>query len=170
VCKNAGFTLIELFIIIALMTILAAIAIPNFTIWVSNYRLKNASFDIRSAMQAARVAAVKERNYVVVSFDVANNSYIAFVDNGAGTGGTRGNQVRDGDEKIIKTGNMPSGVDLYEAAFSTGSRTQFNSRGYPTLMGHVYIKNDKSKYHSVVLSKAGHSRIEKSSDGVNWSR
>lgn len=165
--SSKGFTIIEMMIVIAIIGILAAIAIPNFISWLPNYRLGSAARDVLSTMQLARLRAVRENANVVISFDTGNDSYRAFVDNGEG-GGTRNNEIRDGTEKIIKNGQMPAGVDLYNASFG-GPTTRFNSMGLPSgFLGSVSMKNDQNRYRRITVSSAGNSRIQKSTDGINW--
>lgn len=160
--RNAGFTLIELFITMAMIGIMAAIAVPSFMNWLSNYRLKAASHDIRSLLQTAKVKAIKENSNIVILFKIDNNTYKAFVDNRQGSDPWS----QDNGEKTIKEGKMPEGINLYEASFdNVGAQTLFNSRGFPRyrnqrLMGHVYMRNDQNKIAKVFLSAAGNIRIE----------
>lgn len=158
--KDSGFTLIELFIIVSLISIMTAIIVPNFMQWVSNYRLKNASFEMRSLMQVAKLAAVKEKSYAVISFDVENNSYKSFLDNGE----SEDTQwTWEEGEKIIREGTMPDGIDLYEASFSGGvPYLRFNSRGFPNGWGgHVYMRNDQNRVVEITLSMMGNINVKR---------
>jgi type IV fimbrial biogenesis protein FimT len=59
-----GFTLIELMVTISLAAILAVIAVPSFQQFTLNQRLKNAAYDVVSALTLARSEAIT-RNAVV---------------------------------------------------------------------------------------------------------
>ena len=53
-----GFTLIELMVTIAVAAILASLAAPSFRQFIASQRIKNASFDVVSALSLARSEAV----------------------------------------------------------------------------------------------------------------
>ena len=167
--KNAGFTLIELVITIAIIAILAGIAIPNYFSWRRNAQMRAAAEELLSAVQVTKLRAVKERTNCVVLFDDANDSYVAFVDNGAG-GGVANNEVRDGTEAIIKRGVLPSTVKMYAASFSGGvPRLRFGGNGLPNRFGSVRLRNsDLTIYRMVSISVTGFTKIRTSTDGVNW--
>lgn len=66
--KHAGFTLIELMIVIALFVILASFAAPSYKRMIQNNKIRNAAESIQGGIQLARAEAVK-RN-ASVQFDL----------------------------------------------------------------------------------------------------
>lgn len=62
--NQRGFTLTEIMMVIAILGILTAFALPSFRQYVANQRVKSASFDLISTLSFARSEAVK-RNATV---------------------------------------------------------------------------------------------------------
>jgi type IV fimbrial biogenesis protein FimT len=94
--KQSGFTLIELIIIIAVMGIFAAIAIPNFLSYMPRHRLNGAARQVMGDLMAARMKAVKLNHSVKVFF--YSNQYKICDDadnNGTVTDGEGDVQLRD---------------------------------------------------------------------------
>ncbi|UCJ16992.1 GspH/FimT family pseudopilin [Pseudomonas sp. MM211] len=59
-----GFTLIELMIVIVLVGIFAAIAIPNFTQFINKNRTQSLNSELLALLQYARTTAVEQRTFI----------------------------------------------------------------------------------------------------------
>jgi len=172
--KQAGFTLVEVMVTVAIVGILAAIAIPNYISWLPEKRLRASARDLYSDLQKAKLTAIKRNSNVAVSFTVAScgsplppssipspaGSYVVFVDDGQG-GGTADNNIRDGAEHIIVTRDMLPGVALCSATFGSTSppAASFRSRGLPKNPGNVSLYNTKNNI-TVTLTNAGLIRLQ----------
>ena len=167
--QPGGFTAVEVLIVIAILMAMAAVAIPNFSGWASNQRLKSAARDLVTHFQYARLEAVKRSSNIALNFypDVGNSpgSYIIFVDDGAGTGGNAGNRLRDGTEETLKYVVMPGDVNLDKTTFAENA-AGYNSRGFPVDSsftddeGLVVVSNDQRCYEVKCKKTSGGLKLE----------
>jgi prepilin-type N-terminal cleavage/methylation domain-containing protein len=72
--KRAGFTLLEVIIVIAIVGILATVAIPNFMGWTPRYKLKAAVLELTASLQYARMRAIKQDQNCTVTFNAATGT------------------------------------------------------------------------------------------------
>ena len=181
--KQSGFTMIEVVVVMALIGIVAAVAIPTFTVWMPNYRLRAATNDLYANMQLAKSGAVRDRNTWAVRFDTTNNSYQILSDDGESDAEVT--DWWDGDEVVEKTvvlSDYRSGV-----AFGHGNATDdvpgngsapaddvtygsyvvvFNMRGTGNA-GYVYLENKKNNTFAVGSLSSGAVRMRRWS-GSAW--
>ena len=84
--RKNGFTILELIVIIAILAVLLLIAIPGFSRWLPNYRLRAATRDLFSNFQHAKLTAIKRHRTCAITFnqDVGGTiyDYVAYVDTG----------------------------------------------------------------------------------------
>ena len=150
--KHSGFTLIELMTIIGLIAILFTIAIPNYIGWLPKYRLGSAARDLLSAMQHARLTAVKKNVDVQVKFYPDQDNYRVFTD-------YNGDKDQDANEPTIKSGNMPGGVYLKETNFDNNT-FHFDGRGLASGSGGtISLENRLKKQTLIRVNRTGNSRI-----------
>jgi Tfp pilus assembly protein FimT len=148
--KNDGFSLHELMVIIGILAIVCAIAMPNLIGWLPKYRMSSAARELLGAMEFARLTAVRQNAEVVVSFNYANETYQATV------GGV-----------ALRSWKMPAGADLKQpSAQALGASVRFNNQGMPVdgsgnaVSGKVAI-GGAGPDKVVGLSAGGSIRIEK---------
>jgi len=95
--REAGFSFAELMVVIALIGILSAIALPGLLGNLPEKRLKNAARNLYSDMQRARLQAVKENNSVTVTFNTDAKTYSYPVKEGGATTTRTRNLIEYGD-------------------------------------------------------------------------
>ncbi|MFV8784170.1 GspH/FimT family pseudopilin [Microbulbifer sp. SA54] len=85
--RSAGFTLVELMVVMAILAIVISIGVPSFNTLIKNNRLSAASNDIAGALQFARAEAVRRGRTVQVQAlanDIANGLQVWFDENSDG--------------------------------------------------------------------------------------
>lgn len=140
---DSGVTLIELIIVLAMISILSAVAAPSIGKWLPSYRLKSAARDIRSNLQKARILAIKENVQIDVIFDDSATPGYYYFD-------TQQNDTWDSGEYRVNFSNYGSGVDFGDGnaisswsgtALTQADKISFGARGTASPFGSVYIEN-----------------------------
>lgn len=149
--RNAsGFTLMELMIAVAVISILAAVAIPNYISWLPKRYLQSSAVDVQHAIHLAKSTAIRESRDVVLAFDPANENYLAFVD-------TDEDGSQDADERTIRNRPMSPGIDLQGTDF--GDTLTFNSQGLADGSGDITLINGRGETRTINVTITGISRI-----------
>lgn len=124
---QTGFSLLELMIILVIIGIAAAIAVPNFQRWQHNKRLRGAARTIYSALQEARLGTVRDGTTWAVWFDTANNRFYVFSDPGATTG--PGGTALPADWLTIGDNLGPNGSNPVQPIYLAGKNLDTNGNG-----------------------------------------
>ncbi len=154
---RAGFTLLELIVVIAIIAIIAGIGIPNLITWRNNVKIKGAINNLRGDMELAKMKAIRENAYVVVQF--ASDEYTIFVDDGEG-GATAGDWSRTGGELLVVNRQLAGvTIDLGSTTFNS-NRTRFDGRGLPGNLGTVVITDSIGNQRQISLSLVGRLNVQ----------
>ena len=193
--NDRGFTLVELLIAVSVLAILVSFALPNIGEWMSRYRVRSSARRIASNMQFARIKSITENNDYIVCFETASDLYTIIDDNdGDGVDGVDCANS-SGDDIIVKTVNLPTGVvfgyssgakktphscssggacaTLSDSVSFSGDDVNFNPDGSAE-NGYVYVKNELDETHAVGVPNAatGNVQVWRLSPGTNsnWGR
>jgi prepilin-type N-terminal cleavage/methylation domain-containing protein len=74
--RAQGFSLIELLVVVAIMLVVAAMAIPNVMRGLDDIRLRSGMRDVIGILQQARQQAIKDNTYYTMGLGGANNNLI----------------------------------------------------------------------------------------------
>ncbi len=97
-------SLLEMVVVIAIILIVAAVAVPNMLSAISNSRLHTAAANVAGILQAGRMQAVRDNRFYTLRNAVVNGTNAVFVDsvgNGAPGGGS-GNGNWDQGETLVQ--------------------------------------------------------------------
>lgn len=180
--RDRGFTLIELMVVVALIAIMSAIAVPSFVTFISNYRATAAINDFLQGITLTRIEALKRGRKVLMLPNASNGTpgvagnwiygWTIFVDN-------NGNQVYDAvaDETIFQHSVLPASISTAGAAGGTAftdgtgkTYVQFDGTGYfrllsgaPITTGVGIVMTDNAKLPATVktlcIGNIGRARI-----------
>lgn len=143
--KDKGFTLVEMMVVIAIVGIVSAIAIPNMFSFTAGMRLRSASRDLYSNYQQARIKAIRHNTRWAIRFTAsgyqvencgADNSCTVVTDN-----------------TIIKTVNISNEYPGVSITNITNVVVEFNSEGFSTA-GTTTLANSKGS-SSVTVALTG---------------
>lgn len=177
---KAGFSLVEIMVVLGLLSILAAIAVPNFIDWLPKYRLKSATRDLYSNMQKARIGAIKSNKDWALVFDNNENKYYLCSDKGDDSWSETGDNTV---EEVINLAGYQSGVQYGhgkapssptgdpfpddEISYTTPDNVAvFNPTGTGS-SGYVYLENEENTTYAVGSLSSGVIRLLLW-DGSEW--
>ncbi len=127
-----GFTLIELMVVIALIAILTAIAIPSYQTFMVRSRLKGAARQVMSDLMNARMMAVSLNQNVKVHIEGDGHTYQIWSD--ANNDGTVASNEGVNISKDLHQ-------DYHDVALSKTNDPIFNPRGAASQFGTVTVTN-----------------------------
>ncbi len=158
--NKKGFTLVEMMVTIAIIAILSTIAVVNYISHRNNQQVIRASRSVYSALQSAKMLAIRDNASVCVLFTAGEGSsggFQVFEDK-------NGNNALDAGEER-SDGQMPPGVTLSDAGFSGDTQATFSSMGMPRQpggaldFGSVEVSNSV-RCSEIVVNSSGTIRID----------
>jgi prepilin-type N-terminal cleavage/methylation domain-containing protein len=150
ICIPTGFSLVELLIVIALISIVSAFAVPTWQRYAAKTDLKTAAREVMADLSNTKQRAVEENLDVYrLTFNVAGNSYVLSRTD-TGTVWTK-SMASFGNGISIDSGNPPN--------FSGGSTVSFKKRG--TLSpGNMTLRNGLGSTATITVNITGRTYVQ----------
>lgn len=148
ILKKKGFTLVELTIVVAVMAILSAIALPNFQTYMAQQRLNGAARELFGHLASIRMQAVTMNQRVAMNID-NDHQYTLFRD--------------DNKDGVVNSGETLSTWDIHptyhDVVFTTAPGAVFsfypNGAGSTGSLGLANATGSKL----ITISSAGRIKI-----------
>jgi prepilin-type N-terminal cleavage/methylation domain-containing protein len=187
-----GFSLIEMLIVVAIVLVIAAIAVPNLMRTVYTVRLRSTAGELAGLMQQARITATKSNQVYDIKYSTTNGVSNAYLDlnlNGSLDAGEPvvffNSGVTPAAGAPTGTGGQPSpyvltGDTSPNPAYDNTSTLAFNARGLPCDYSaaptcltpaqsyFVYYLSSTRGWAAVVVTKAGRTKVV-TWTGTQWS-
>ena len=138
-----GFTLLELMIAFAILAIVTAIAISNWSSYAQNQRLRTAAGEIIGTLAQAGAQARAQSTAYYVDFNVAQNNYAL---------------EREGGNPVIRNFSAPE-IALTAADFGGETYAKFLARGVVEDEGYVTLENGRGSTARIDVKVLGKSSI-----------
>jgi prepilin-type N-terminal cleavage/methylation domain-containing protein len=150
--NKAGFSMLELMIVIGIIAIMSAIAVPNLIGWYQHQGLRSAVVELQGNLQLAKMSAVKQNLDCSVNINTGAGSYnIPCIGKTVSLGTYSGGVVFD----------SPDGS-------TTDNLLTFTSRGLCSPFGSVYLTNrDQSAFYMTQVFISG-GVVTSRWNGANW--
>lgn len=170
--KNTGFSLIELMITIAIISILSMVAVPRFNDFIPRYRLKAAARNLQANMQKAKMKAIKENIPVQIRFDNTNSPgfyYFDTIDDNSYTAGEFMVSLSTYKDNIdFGTGNAT--LNWNGSNCSQASAITFGTRGTANPAS-VYLQNKTATIcYAITTSIAGIVKVRMYNGGLPFNK
>ena len=147
---SKGFSIFEVLIVVAILSLVGAIAIPHLISWRSNMRLISAVRELRANLETAKALAAKENTSITLQFEPASGQYRM--------------TFRDVDDAVvtIKAEQLPPEVRIdstHPGYTLTSHKVSFNSRGGAD-NGTVVLSNSSGKSKKISISIIGRIKVK----------
>jgi len=134
---SPGFSTIEVLMVVAVLLILGAIALPGFVAWRGDSNLNGVVRQVQSDLMWARMEAVQRSCPVTVTFTAAQSNYTIWTDLNRNSASDAGETVTHTVAQEFKGIQMGSSATMVfqprGVVTTTGSVSLSNSRGTKTL-------------------------------------
>jgi type II secretion system protein H len=144
--RRPAFSLLELVLVLVIMGVAAAIAVPRYAAALARYRAETCARRIAADLEQARDAACRTSGDQTIVFNPAAECYTF-------TG--RDDPDRPGQPYTVPLAGDPYRADLVGAAFGAGAAVTFNGFGVPADGGTVTVQSGGYAWTVTVDGESG---------------
>ena len=147
ICIPTGFSLVELLVVIALISIVSAFAVPTWQRYAAKTDLKTAAREVMADLSNTKQRAVEENLDVYrLTFNVAGNSYVL-------------SRTDTGTVWTKSVASFGNGISINSVNFSGGSIVSFQKRGTVS-MGNMTLRNGLGATATITVNSAGRTYVQ----------
>ena len=136
-----GFTLVELVLVLFIIGVIAAIAMPRFAQATARQQLEAAADRVMSDIELARARALAASSTVTMTFDRDEDLYSL--------------DAVGGDAFTLKLNEPPYNTRIASLNFGGISTLTFNGYGIPSGSGQITVKHSNTQKIKILLSAEG---------------
>ena len=138
--RQTGFSMLEIMVVVAILMIVAALAVPTLNRTIANYRLDAGGHTTASLLQQARLMSVKTNQVYYVNTDTASTPDFVYIRTDTGARQTGDPAIAISNDLTFKTTSLPDHQQLDDYVQGTTSVLQaagttigFTARGLPCI-------------------------------------
>lgn len=179
--KNAGFSILEVVIVIALMLVVIAFALPNLNGMLQSYRAMNDVRGIAAQLSLARMRAAATSQPARLNFDLTANTYqlelctslcntanaIYAIETGAAAQNLS-QGVTFGSGSVISPAVGQTTLAQSSLIFFNSRGVSVDSTGSPIGTAGIYITNSAGRVYAVTVSIGGQPTTQQYVGGTTW--
>src|SRR5947209_8547436 len=139
--RQAGFSMLELVVVVAILLIVAAMAVPMMNRTIANYRLDAGGHSTASLVQQARLMAVKTNQVYYANTDTSGTPHLVYTRTDTGARQQGDPSVALNNDLVFQTTGLPDHQQLDDYVQGTTSVLQpagttigFTARGLPCIV------------------------------------
>lgn len=149
-----GFTLIEVSVVLAVLSVLSAIAYPSLISWAQKAEHRMEVSTLMGWLQRAKIEAIKTNSFVVI--EATRHGYTIFLDDGNASG-LAGDWVRQPGERLFVDCCLKDGMAI--TSNFPDNKARFSSRPGVTA-GKFVVMDKEGNRMNVIISTTGRIRVQ----------
>ena len=146
--NDRGLTLVELMVVIGIIAVVSAIAVPNLIGWRGKRQLEAAVNEVQTAINLAKTTAVKRSTPATILLTTPAHGITVFTDNNQ-------NHIIDPGDLVVRTIIFADSVSLS----TSSSYLNFDRRGFTSAAGITLASTQDPHQARIDVTVTGSSRI-----------